>query len=309
MPRQVHIMPTGLAIYETMFVGLDGSRGCIGGPHELFTKCEKQFLQTNTAKEFRAFLYKQLKLFNTGYKVCLDYDSLSSNQRLQPHTLAVFDKDKSSCSNVLLSSNLKGVGEADSVGSEIEYRCVKCRGCNDCKNGESIEKISLREEREQYLIDQSVSIDFDKNETIASLPFTADPAEKLSSNEENAIKVYNQQLRKLKNNPNVKKAVLKAEFKLQENGHVEWTKNLSEEEVSVLNGQAAKYFMPWRFVYNENSASTPVRIVFDASSVSRSGYSLNDLLAKGINSLNSLLEIFIRFRCSAVALHADIEKI
>ena len=66
--------------------------------------------------------------------------------------------------------------------------------------------------------------------------------------------------------------------------------------------------MPWRFVYNENSLTTPVRIVFDASSVSRSGLSLNDVLAKGINTLNSLLEILIRFRCNTVGLHTDVTK-
>ena len=61
-------------------------------------------------------------------------------------------------------------------------------------------------------------------------------------------------------------------------------------------------------MHNENSTTTPVRIVFDASSVTRSGYSLNDVLAKGINSLNSLLEIFLRFRCNMVAVHTDVTK-
>ena len=49
--------------------------------------------------------------------------------------------------------------------------------------------------------------------------------------------------------------------------------------------------------------------MFDASSVTGSGYSLNDLLAKGINSLNSMLEIFMRFRCWEVALHTDVRKL
>ena len=65
--------------------------------------------------------------------------------------------------------------------------------------------------------------------------------------------------------------------------------------------------MPWRFVVNENSVSTPVRIVFDASSATASGFSINDILAKGINSLNSMLEIWIRFRLVVVAVHTDIK--
>ena len=66
--------------------------------------------------------------------------------------------------------------------------------------------------------------------------------------------------------------------------------------------------MPWRFVQNVNSLSAPVRIVFDASSATSSGYLLNDVLAKGIISVNSLLEIFIRFRTRPIALHTDITK-
>ena len=48
--------------------------------------------------------------------------------------------------------------------------------------------------------------------------------------------------------------------------------------------------------------------MFDASSITKSGYPLNDVLAKGINSMNSLLSIFLRFRCNIVAVHTDIQK-
>ena len=171
-----------------------------------------------------------------------------------------------------------------------------------------IEKVSLREEREQYLIESSVLVDFDKQQTIASLPFTADPTQKLASNKGIALKVYNQQVKKLSKDPIAKKAVIEAELKLQEAGHVRWLKDLTPKEVEMLNSHAAEYYMPWRFVYNENSKTTPVRIVFDASSITKSGYSLNDLLAKGINSLNSMLFIFLRFRCSVVAIHTDVKK-
>ena len=83
---------------------------------------------------------------------------------------------------------------------------------------------------------------------------------------------------------------------------------MTPEEIEILNTPAVRYYMLWRLVYNENSTTTPARIVFDVSSISRSGFSLNDVLAKGINSLNSLLEIFLRFRCNSVAVYTDVTK-
>ena len=77
LPQRLFVLPTGLAIYESMFVGIDGSRGCIDGNHQLFTQCERQFLARNTTpQEFHGFLREQIKLYNTGIKVCLDYDTL-----------------------------------------------------------------------------------------------------------------------------------------------------------------------------------------------------------------------------------------
>ena len=134
-----------------------------------------------------------------------------------------------------------------------------------------------------------------------------DPSGKLVSNKDIAMKVYKQQTRKLSKDPAAKEAVLKSEDKLQKAGHVEWLKNLSPERIQLLNDAAARYYMPWRFVVNENSISTPVRVVFDASCVTASGFSINDLLALGINSLNLMIEVWIRFRLVVVAIHTDIK--
>ena len=311
-PRLLFILPTGLAIYKSVFKGVDGSRGCIGGSHKLFTQCERQFLESHnhTISEFRAFLAQQIQMFNNGYKVCLDHDSLSWKNSMVPHRIAFVDGE-SECEHprVMFSSNTVLLNDADEAGNSIEYRCVKCRGCKDCKRGETLEKVSLREEFEQHVIDSSVCVNFDKKETVAVLPFIADPAEKLASNEENAVKIYNQQVRKLAKLPSgVKEAVLESEKKLQDLNHVDWVENLLPDQCEILECQVARYFMPWRVVHNENSTTTPTRIVFDASSVTKTGYSLNDILAKGINSLNSLLEIFLRWRCVTVAMHTDIKK-
>ena len=63
-PRLVHILTTGLAIYQSMFLGVDNTRGCIGGPHKVFEMCERQFLEKSNVTQFKAFLQQQLQLFN-----------------------------------------------------------------------------------------------------------------------------------------------------------------------------------------------------------------------------------------------------
>ena len=311
-PQQLFILPTGLAIYESMFVGVDGTRGCIGGPHELFTQCEKQFLETNmthSVSDFRVYLNQQLSLFRSGYKVCLDADALNIENSFPSHKVAVVLEDSNApCTCVLVASRVKRLlGDVDGAGTLIDYRCVKCRGCSDCKNGERIESVSLKEEFEQDKIDASVTVNFDENRTEALLPFIDNPKEKLVPNYDVALKVYKQQIKKLNRDAAAKEAVLKSEHKLQMAGHVEWVDNLPEKEKRLLNSQDVLYFLPWRFVTNENSVSTPIRLVFDASSVTKSGFSLNDILAKGINSMNSMLEITVRFRCAVVALHTDVK--
>ena len=346
-PRMLFILPSGLAIYESIFKGVDDTRGCIGGASEIFQMCEKQFMDShNMVIEFRVYLQQQLQLFRNGYKVCIDCSCISATNSFMPHPVAITnEEDKGSspvvlfsarkrpqiateeaadiieyrcigcrcksCNHVdvvMLSDKKRLQSEAEDAGSIIEYRCIKCRNCTNCKNSEQVEKVSLRQELEQHLIDTSVEVDFESGRTSALLPFIADPAEKLASNEENALKIYGQQVRKLAKNPDLLKAVLESEMRLQERGHVQWKKNLSTEQLQVVEQCVGEYFIPWRFVVNENSVTTPVRVVYDASSISRSGHSLNDLIAGGINSMNPMLEINIRFRCNPIAVHTDVTK-
>ena len=67
-------------------------------------------------------------------------------------------------------------------------------------------------------------------------------------------------------------------------------------------------FIPWRVVWNPNSISTLCRLVFDASMRTNREYSLNDLLAKGRNNMNKLVQIAIRWTTHLFAYHTDIQK-
>ena len=69
-----------------------------------------------------------------------------------------------------------------------------------------------------------------------------------------------------------------------------------------------EFFLPHRPVIRQNAESTKLRVVYDASAKSKSGYSLNDCLEKGPSLQNKLWDILIRTRFRSVVLCADIEK-
>lgn len=68
------------------------------------------------------------------------------------------------------------------------------------------------------------------------------------------------------------------------------------------------YYLPHHGVINENSSSTKLRVVFDASQSSSNGKSLNDVLLKGPPLHTEIFENLLRFRTYRVAVSADICK-
>ena len=85
-----------------------------------------------------------------------------------------------------------------------------------------------------------------------------------------------------------KNDIIKSENKLQQMGFVDYIRNLPSDVQVMLQENLIKYFIPWHAVWKGNSISTPCRVVFDTSQATSSGYSLNDILAKGRNNLNKL---------------------
>ena len=131
---------------------------------------------------------------------------------------------------------------------------------------------------------------------------------KLYPNKTNALKVYNQKLKKLSKQPQDKEQVIQSQKKIQDLGHVQFTHNLPNHLQRMLKDSPIRNFISWRVVWIANSVSTPCRLVFDASQISNTGYSLNDILAKGRNNMNKLVEIVIKLYIHKVAFHTDIQK-
>ena len=252
-------------------------------------------MNSNSRSGKSDFISKQFRLYQTGYQVNPDVPLLCTTRCYQ-------------FSNNVYPGQQSTFDIAESAGSEVTYRCTKCRSCIDCKSNGSIEATSIREEVEQELINKSVIVKSDEQVTIATLPFIQDPITRLVPNRYKALKVYNQQVSKLNRHPEDKSDVLESERKLQRLSHVDYVKNLPKDQQDQLSSNAIQNYIPWRAVWKLSSLTTPCRVVFDASQPTSSGYSLNSILAKGTNGMNKLVEILIRWYTHRSAFHTDVTK-
>ena len=99
---------------------------------------------------------------------------------------------------------MKIFDEIETVGTEITFHCVDCRGCKKCKGGPQFESISIQDEVENDLIEKCVRVNVKLGIAMAKLPFLVEPEKYLAPNEHIAKKVYRSQLLKLNANPNDK---------------------------------------------------------------------------------------------------------
>ena len=77
------------------------------------------------------------------------------------------------------------------------------------------------------------------------------------------------------------------------------------KELESLNSESS-YFIPWDVAFKSGSMTTLSHCVFDASSRSPGGSSLNEILAKGIADLANLVEMMLSWVIGPVAYCADI---
>ena len=102
--------------------------------------------------------------------------------------------------------------------------------------------------------------------------------------------------------------------KLIDKGYIMFLDQMTEEQKSKFLTKEVQYFLPWRIQFKPDSASTPVRVVFDASSGTNKradntgGRCLNDLVCKGSIDTLDLMRVILRFTIAPHALIADISK-
>ena len=296
-PKKIHELESGLALYESAFVGEDGSYVIIGGPDPLVDQIEREWYQRNqgfTGKDMKSYFSQLLRLYSDGWEIAPDRAiKLISNQQMQ-HCY--------SC-----KSYTKFI-ESEEAGTQMNYRCEKCRICKDCKCGPVVGEISRKDVYGQQLINENVRFDPNEGKVRCKLPLLQDPAKVLGNNEKSAKKIYHRWVAKLNKNTEDRDSVIRSHDKLKTRGHVAMLKELTEHQIKMIQGSPYKYILPWRPVHNEGSISTPCRITFDASDKTNTGTSLNDLLPRGINQINCLITVFMAWRNGQYAMAGDFEQ-
>lgn len=124
--------------------------------------------------------------------------------------------------------------------------------------------------------------------------------ENLESNRSNALRQLHFLMTRLRKNPN-----------LWEQYAQIFEEYLDKEYIEVIpynELERKSYYMPHHCVVKEEAVSTKVRIVFNASSPSSSGLSLNDVLMTGPVVQPSLMAVLLNFRLQPVTFTCDIVK-
>ncbi|XP_024889750.1 uncharacterized protein LOC112466093, partial [Temnothorax curvispinosus] len=123
---------------------------------------------------------------------------------------------------------------------------------------------------------------------VVKLPFK-ESTEKLGNSKSKAIRLATNLFNRLSNNPNYAKLYSGFIQEYEDLNHMQRIPNNQNEPQRV-------YYLPHHGVYREQSLSTKLRVGFNASSKTASGYSLNQLLHSGAKLQSNLFNVLIWFR-------------
>ena len=324
-PKLLFSLECGLSVYRSQLKCANSHQLVLGGPHTAW----KNALEQNNVSSMMFFLSKEartLHIENQQYNnlLCFDRKDDVSQDAIDALLHEINPEDDHECPPACVDVNCvmqmtinksfsiknvqKKMEDSGRIGSEISYRCVGCRGCADCLKGDSIEETSIAEEIEQSNIERNVRLDIENKRLYTTLPFIKDPEANLKPNKKIAMKIFESQKRLCDKNPEMREDLLNSHQKLAKNGFVKKLSELSAAELNKMNTfPGASYTIPWRSVYKSNSVSTPCRLVFDGSSRTPGGESLNGCLGLGKNVLASLYQILLRFRGHKVGMTCDVK--
>lgn len=183
-------------------------------------------------------------------------------------------------------------------GVNCDPRCIKCL-CKGCPVSDSV---NIKEERELKLIEEGLVYDKEGKCWTARYPWIKDPR-----NLKNNVKVAVARLKTTENRLRKLDTEYAQKYHNEIKDMVERgvARKLSEKEIQAYREPV--HYIHHHEVLKPESASTPVRIVFN-SSASYMGQKLNDFWAKGPVILNNMLGVLLRFRHERIAITGDISK-
>ena len=136
------------------------------------------------------------------------------------------------------------------------------------------------------------------------LPFTSDKAAVLGNSRDSAVARLISIEKSFSRHPELKPQYVEFMAEYLKLNHAKPCSTLSINELNQPN----QYFLPHQAVIRETSSTTKLRVVFDASSKSKTGYSLNDKLLTGPTIQSDLYSTILKWRKHRFAINADIEK-
>ena len=314
-PKQLFFLPCGLCIFKATLKSTNGHQGVLGGTSALWRDAMNAAHHLGPAVFFAAEMRAYQSHCHTVWDLTFAAQKPScADEITYPHVnyaaAATNDEENGEecemtrhMAMAVSTSKIRDMLMAEEYGTSLDYRCPGCRNCYRCKNSEVLDKISLQEENEQFLIEQSIEYHPVEKKVVAKLPFIMDPEANLATNYYTAKKILQSQIRiAAKRNDGAERIII-SHNKLRDKGYVCRLDELPPDLLAAANQDG--YYIPWRTV-ESGSLSTPVRMVFDASSKTSSGYSLNDILAKGVNMLANMVMLLAKFRMGAHAFTADV---
>ena len=185
--------------------------------------------------------------------------------------------------------------EGDCLGVLPPKRCGRCLRCSQCTDPALIH--SRKDQDELEMLEKGVKLV--NGQIQVSYPFIRDP---------NCLP-YNRNV-VLRIAEKLEKRLLSTD--MHTNYNQEFQKYIDRGGVVKLTKQEIEeYKGPVNYISHhgviQDSVTTPLRIVTN-SSLKNGTYSLNECLARGPNSLNSMLDISLRFRCHEEGMVFDLTK-
>ncbi|GBN34046.1 hypothetical protein AVEN_176286-1 [Araneus ventricosus] len=178
---------------------------------------------------------------------------------------------------------------------------------NDIKKCWQLESIGIKDDPSYNEVDQSLetfekTIRYKDNHYEVELPWKRDWHE-LNDNYSVTKKRLDSLVRRFKKNPDLNLQYRETLHDYEKNGIIEKVPN-PEKPINK-----PVFYMPHQPVFTDESLTTKMRIVFDASSShSFQHLSLNDCLWPGPNLNSNIFDILINFRLNKFAIISDIEK-